>query len=72
MAITSVGVATIRTKGGAMALVNLKICRVNMARGAFIPVHCALCNHKRENCPNWQEWLEECPQFEVKNEGNEK
>lgn len=47
-------------------LINLKICRVNMARRNFIPIHCSLCNRKREACPNWQGWLEESPEAEVK------
>lgn len=48
-------------------IINLKICRVLMARGDFIPSMCAAyCRKSRATCPNWQGWLEESPEAEVK------
>ena len=47
-------------------IITNKICRISMARGSFIPTMCALCNKQRATCPNWQGWLEESPEAEVK------
>lgn len=47
-------------------IINLKICRVLMARGDFVPTMCAaFCSRERATCPNWQGWLEESPEVEV-------